>query len=79
MTQRFPVDAPIRDVLRALQGLGFVIAREGNHLSLARENADGSRTMMTIPNQRTLKSSTLRTLLTQARIRREDSLKQYHR
>ena len=34
---------------------------------------------MTIPNQRTLKSSTLRTLLTQARIRREDSLKQYHR
>ena len=29
MTPRFPVDAPIRDVLRALQGLGFVIAREG--------------------------------------------------
>ena len=79
MTQRFPVDAPLRDVLRALQGLGFVIAREGNNLSLVRENADGSRTMMTIPNQRTLKSSTLRTLLTQARIRREDSLKQYHR
>jgi len=79
VTPRFPVDAPIRDVLRALHGLGFVIAREGNHLSLVRENAVGSQTMMTIPNQRTLKSSTLRTILSQASISREDFLKQYHR
>jgi hypothetical protein len=34
---------------------------------------------MTIPNQRTLKSSTLRTILSQASISREDFLKQYHR
>jgi predicted RNA binding protein YcfA (HicA-like mRNA interferase family) len=79
VTPRFPVDAPICDILRALQGLGFVIAREGNHLSPVRENADGWRTMMTIPNQRTLKSSTLRTILSQASISREDFLKQYHR
>ena len=74
---RFPVDAPIKDVIRAFERLGFVVVREGNHVSMARGNPDGSRTMLTIPNHRTLKSSTIRTVLTQTQISREDFLEAY--
>jgi hypothetical protein len=31
---KFPVDAPIRKVIRALEGLGFAIVREANHISM---------------------------------------------
>ena len=31
---RFPVDAPKRKVLRALEKLGFQIVRERNHISM---------------------------------------------
>jgi hypothetical protein len=51
--------------------------REGNHIALERQNADGTTTPMTLPNHRFLKSSTLRTALTQAGIVREDFLAAY--
>ena len=41
---------------------------------MARANSDGSRTLLTIPNHRTLKGSTLRTILTQASIDRDEFL-----
>jgi len=44
---------------------------------MLRENPDGSRTPLTMPNHRTIKRSTLRTILTQARIRRDEFLKVY--
>jgi len=75
---KFPVDAPIRDVIRALERLGFVLVREGNHVSLARVNADGTKTTLTMPNHRTLKASTLRTILSQASIARDDFLREYN-
>ena len=71
---KFPIDAPIRDVIRAFERLGFVLVREGNHISMERTNPDGSRTPLTMPNHRTLKSSTLRTILTQASIERDEFL-----
>jgi predicted RNA binding protein YcfA (HicA-like mRNA interferase family) len=74
---KFPVDAPIRKIAGALERLGFKMVREGNHISMARENSDGTRTPLTIPNHRTIKSSTLCTILTQAGISREDFLKEY--
>ena len=73
----FPIDAPLRKVITAFEHLGFILVREGNHIAMARENADGTRTTLTIPNHRTLKSSTLRTILTQAGISREDFLDVY--
>ena len=74
---KLPVDAPIRKVIKALECLGFRIVREGNHIAMVRQNADGTRTRLTMPNHRTIKSSTLRTILSQAGISRDDFLKAY--
>ncbi len=47
---KFPVDAPVERVKRALELLGFRMVREGNHISMVRENSDGMRTPLTMPN-----------------------------
>jgi len=74
---KFPVDAPIRKVIEALDRLGFRLVREGNHISMLRENPDGTKTPMTIPNHQTVKKSTLRAILTQSGISREAFLRAY--
>jgi predicted RNA binding protein YcfA (HicA-like mRNA interferase family) len=75
---RFPVDAPLPKVIKTLGRLGFQIVREGNHISMVRANPDGSRTLLTLPNHRRIKGSTLRTILTQAQIPRNDFLKIFY-
>jgi predicted RNA binding protein YcfA (HicA-like mRNA interferase family) len=74
---KFPMDAPIREVVSALERLGFHLVRESSHIAMVRENPDGTRTPLTMPNHRTIKSSTLRTILTQSGISREKFLKAY--
>jgi predicted RNA binding protein YcfA (HicA-like mRNA interferase family) len=74
---KFPVDAPIREVVKALERLGFELVRKGSHIAMVRENPDGSRTPLTMPNHRTIKRSTLRTILTQSGISREEFLQAY--
>ena len=76
---KFPIDAPNRRVVRALEALGFRLVREVNHIAMARSNADGTSTPLTMPNHPTLKSSTLRTILTQSGIPREAFLSAYDR
>jgi len=39
---KFPVDAPIRKVVKSFERLGFDIAREGNHIAMLKENPDGT-------------------------------------
>ncbi len=74
---KFPVDAPIRKAISALESLGFRLVREGNHIAMVRENSDGTRTPLTMPNHRRLKASTLRTICTQSGISRDEFLEAY--
>jgi len=71
---KFPRDAPLSKVLKALDALGFEIVREGNHISMSRLNPDGSRTPLTLPNHKEIKGSTLLLILRQAGIRKDDFL-----
>jgi predicted RNA binding protein YcfA (HicA-like mRNA interferase family) len=74
---RCPVDAPRERGIKALERLGFRLVREGNHMAMLRENPDGPRTPLTMPNHRRLKGSTFRTILTQAGIPRDAFLAAY--
>jgi predicted RNA binding protein YcfA (HicA-like mRNA interferase family) len=74
---KFPVDAPEAKVLAALRALGFQMMQEREHIAMIRQNADGTRTPLTMPNHRQIKSSTLRTICRQSNISREDFLRAY--
>ena len=74
---KFPIDASKQRVVKALQALGFRVIREKEHISLERTNADGTKTLLTMPNHDRIKSSTLRTICTQSGIAREDLLNAY--
>ncbi len=76
---RFPADAPKRRVVKALEILGFHIIREKEHISMIRENPDGSKVPLTMPNHPKLKTSTLRIICTQAGISRDDFLDAYEK
>ena len=76
---KFPVDAPKKRVVKTLESLGFQILREREHIAMVRENADGTKTPLTMPNHSQIKGSTLRTICTQAGISREDFLRAFER
>ena len=74
---KFPVDAPRRRVVRALELPGFQIVREREHIAMVRQNPDGTRTPLTMPNHPHIKASTLRTICTQTGIARDAFLSAY--
>lgn len=53
---KFPIDAPIKDVIKGFERLGFSVVREGNHVSMARDNPRTVLTQAGIPRDEFLKA-----------------------
>lgn len=76
---KFPAEVPKRKVVKTFEQLGFRIVREREHISMVRLNPDGTNTPLTMPNHSFIKSSTLKTICTQAGISRDEFLSAYNK
>jgi len=76
---KFPRDAPKQKVIKTFKSLRFRTVRIGKHISMVRENPDGTKTPLTMPNHERIKGSTLRVICRQVGIKREEFLRAYEK
>ena len=76
---KFPRDAPKQKVIKTFKSLRFRTVRMGKHISMVRENLDGTKTPLTMPNHERIKGSTLRVICRQVGIKREEFLRAYEK
>ena len=74
---KFPREVPKQKAIKIFENLGFKIVRVGNHISMIRENVDGTRTPLTMPNHKRIKGPTIRIICRQTGIKREEFLEIY--
>ena len=79
IAMHWPKDAPKNQVIRSLERLGFKLVREREHIAMARDNLDGSKTILILPNHSRIKCSTLRSACSKAKITRAEFLTQYYK
>ncbi len=59
----FPTAVPAADAIKTLELLGFrLMYVRGAYIAMQRENADGSRTPLTLPNHPLIKGCTLKAI-----------------
>ena len=75
---KFPEDSNKNYVLKTFKKLGFEIVREGNHIIMERKNQDGSITPLVMPNLKTINSGTLRAIVNQIGMSRNEFLKTFY-
>ena len=76
---KFPGEVPKQKAIKTFENFGFTIVRVGNHISMVRENVDGTKSPLTMPNHKKIKGPTLRIICKQAGIKREEFLEIYEK
>ncbi len=74
---KFPTDVPKQKGLKTFKSLGFEIVREGNHIIMERINPDDSITPLVLPNHNFISSGTLRAIVRQIGLTREEFLEAF--